>query len=337
MLPTHHTRNGSPLARYTVQSSDVISDSRVNVMEESSQKVLWYKERFLTEDEIVDHIFDNATTTLCWSVHRPKRGWYIRIRCPTFPPGYFIGLIPVPKTSPYHMEAALSFACRTNLPRPFPSFSEVSLVSSPHSSNSSVDTDITLTEHSSAASHSYPPTPPVPALNVRPASPIEDEEPNPNERSRNFKSKAKSPRPKTQVSQFLLTRHAMNPPVPTEQTSFLSRALSYWKSTEEAQSLSFALSPIPAVTPTTGSSSPGPSLLPIDGPGMHCHPHMPPPLVAFHDRTPAFAFRNTTGMLEIDENEARMLGVHVSFWVTVSLTYLAFLEDRDSYLAALSD
>ncbi|KZT24997.1 hypothetical protein NEOLEDRAFT_382544 [Neolentinus lepideus HHB14362 ss-1] len=336
MLPTHHARDSSPLTRYIVQSSDVISDMRVNVMGESSQKVLWYKERFLTDDEIVDHIFDNSTTSLCWSVHRPKRGWYIRIRCPNFPPGYYIGLIPVPKTSPYYTEAALSLSCRTNVPRFLSTLSEASLASAPHSAQSSVDTDITLTEHtvtSSTALHSYPPTPPVPAFNFRPASPTNDEDSESNDHPRRT---LKSARPKTQVSQFLLSRHTMSPPVPVKQTSFLSRALSYWKSSEEAQSFSFSVSPIPAVAPHLVSSTPGPSQHPM-GPGIHCHPHMPPPLVTFHDRTPAFAFRNTTGMLEIDENEARMLGVHVSFWVTIALTYLGFLEDRDSYLAALSD
>ena len=57
-----------------MSSSDVISDMRVNVLEENSEKVLWYKvrdasacfvsvkhlisrkERFLSDDEIVDHL-----------------------------------------------------------------------------------------------------------------------------------------------------------------------------------------------------------------------------------------------------------------------------------------
>ncbi|EPQ55730.1 hypothetical protein GLOTRDRAFT_60477 [Gloeophyllum trabeum ATCC 11539] len=326
MLPTHQGHDGTALSRYTVQSSDVISDMRVNVIEESSQKVMWYKERFLTDDEIVEHIYDNATTTLCWSVHRPKRGWYIRIRCPSFPPGYHIGLTPVPKTSPYHSEAALCFSCRTNVPRSIPALSDLS---SPRSPQSSVDTDITLTEaaaSSSTALHSYPPTPPIPAVSIRPPSPGHEDDPDQPRKS----LKSKAGKPKTQVSQFLLSRHTQSVAQPASQQSFLTRALSLWKTTEDAQSLSFTLSPVPAVTPHP--SAPGPS-----GPGMQCLPHMPPPLVQFHDRTPAFAFRSTTGMLEIDEGEARVLGVQVSFWVTVALTYLGFLEDRDSYLAALSD
>jgi len=57
-----------------MSSSDVISDMRVNVLEENSEKVVWYKvrdtsayfvtvkhlisrkERFLSDDEIVDHL-----------------------------------------------------------------------------------------------------------------------------------------------------------------------------------------------------------------------------------------------------------------------------------------
>ena len=52
---------------------------------------------------------------MLWTVHRPKRGWYLRLRTPAFPPGVFIPLLPLPQTSPHYAEAALSFACRMNL------------------------------------------------------------------------------------------------------------------------------------------------------------------------------------------------------------------------------
>lgn len=39
--------------------------------------------------------------------------------------------------------------------------------------------------------------------------------------------------------------------------------------------------------------------------------------------------RSTTGLLEIDEAEAKLLGVQTSFWIGVALTYLEFLGERD--------
>jgi len=47
--------------------------------------------------------------------------------------------------------------------------------------------------------------------------------------------------------------------------------------------------------------------------------------------------RSVTGLLELDEQAERDLGVAQSFWIAIALTYLDFLEDRESYLAAASD
>ncbi|TRM58297.1 hypothetical protein BD626DRAFT_186768 [Schizophyllum amplum] len=104
------------VSRFTVQSSDVLQNFRVNVCPEQSDKVIWYKERYLTDDEIVENLVYNHTNTICWTVHRPKRGWYIRIRAPSFPPNVFIPLVPVPARSPYHADGAISFKSRTNVP-----------------------------------------------------------------------------------------------------------------------------------------------------------------------------------------------------------------------------
>jgi hypothetical protein len=64
------------------------------------------KERFLEEEEIIEHfvvstytsVFGFLTSTVTmvkhnesqriqWTMHRPRNGWYIRIRSPAFPPG----------------------------------------------------------------------------------------------------------------------------------------------------------------------------------------------------------------------------------------------------------
>jgi hypothetical protein len=71
---------------------------------------------------------------------------------------------------------------------------------------------------------------------------------------------------------------------------------------------------------------------------MQDAPHTPlTPIFVHHDRTPVFAVGSFTGLLEIDPGKDHALGVDRSFWIAVALTYLEFLEDRESYLATLSD
>lgn len=53
------------------------------------------------------------------------------------------------------------------------------------------------------------------------------------------------------------------------------------------------------------------------------------PLLVFHDRTPVLTVHSLTGLIEIDLTEERLLGVETSFWITVALTYLEFLEERE--------
>jgi len=290
------------LRKYVVQSSDVISDMRVNVREEGSEKIVWYKERFLSDDEIVDHVVDNGSSQICWTIHKPKRGWYIRIRGPSFPPGLCIPLTAVPKASPYYTTAGLLFHCRTDVPENSPS-----VVSS---TKSSMESDTTLTDQVSPQTiHSYPPTPTT--SSSTPSSP------------RMPPSKLDGigrigRKRQTRVSPFLLAPHShAHVPQPDQQPSLFGRVFSTLRNHTPSHSLSFTLSPI------------------IPNP-----PHPPPtptPLLTFHDRTPVLTVRSVTGLLELDESAERDLGVAQSFWIAIALTYLDFLEDRESYLAAASD
>jgi len=61
------------------------------------------------------------------------------------------------------------------------------------------------------------------------------------------------------------------------------------------------------------------------------------PLLVFHDQTPLLTMRSLTGLIELNQVEERTLGVDTSFWIAIALTYLEFLEERESYLAATSD
>ncbi|TFK89059.1 hypothetical protein K466DRAFT_652310, partial [Polyporus arcularius HHB13444] len=333
----------SGCARYVVQSSDVLEDMRINVCEEDTGRVVWYKERFLTDDEILEHIVDNATSTLLWTVHRPKRGWYIRVRTPSFPPGVFIPLLPLPQTSPYHSEAALSFACRTSLPSTGSSSSPQDgrpLMLTKHST----DSDVTLTEGAAPREqHSYPPTPPTgPVVVVNPPSPgsvhakLDSVPLSPPRAAR----RASQPLVQSALTHFVLTPHS-TPHVPesTQPTSIFAKLMAVIKNNAPSHSYSFTLSPIPgpaaaAASPTTSSPTLDTHTL-VGQTGVN--PLTPTPLLTFHDRTPVWTARCSSGLIEMDEGQCRVLGVEPAFYVAVALTYLEFLEERESYLVAAYD
>ncbi|KIP06571.1 hypothetical protein PHLGIDRAFT_452655 [Phlebiopsis gigantea 11061_1 CR5-6] len=301
-MATTPAQTPAHLARYIVQSSDVLSDMRLNISEEGSERIIWYKERFLSDDEIVEHVVENATSTLQWSIHRPKRGWYIHIRSPSFPPGVHISLTPLPQSSPYHAEAALSFSCRTNAPPTYPG----TAAGSSALPKTSTDSDDTLT--TDPAPHSYPPTPPTnPAVRVHPPSP------------RSVHARLVSIPPAAPITSFVLTPHSLAH-VPVAQPSLFGRVVAALKNHVPSHSLSFTLSPLPVGSPDTEAPPPTPE-----------------PLLTYHDRTPVWTARTIHGVLELDAHRAQEIGVQTSFHVAVALTYLEFLMDRESFLAATAD
>ncbi|KAI9061832.1 hypothetical protein FKP32DRAFT_1594033 [Trametes sanguinea] len=302
---------------------------RVNVRPEGSETVLWYKERFLSDDEILEHIVDNETSTLLWTIHRPKRGWYIRVRSPSFPPGVFISLLPLPQTSPYYAEAALSFACRTNLP-PSPSFPVLEI----RPSLLTNDSEVTLTNGSRDSVHSYPPTPPAgPAVVIQPPSPrsvhakLDSVSLSPPTQPRRLPSNPRRQTVQSAVTHFVLTPHAHEPPSATQAASLLTRLMSVIKSNAPSHSYSFTLSPIPS------APLPQPSSVDVIGTNMAsgagANPLTPRPLLTFHDRTPVWTARCNSGVIEMDERQVRVLGVEPAFYVAVALTYLEFLQERE--------
>ncbi|KAF9451010.1 hypothetical protein P691DRAFT_809036 [Macrolepiota fuliginosa MF-IS2] len=310
----------SRTTRFVIRTTDVLQDMRVNVYEEGSpDRVVWYKERFLGDNEIIEQVVHNHTSRVFWTIHRPFRGWYIRLRAPTFPPGVFIPLTPVPQGSPYHVDASLSLSSRTN-PTP-----------TPDNKQDITQRSLTLQDDSSqAGTHSYPPTPPPTQLSV-PSVPIKDKG---------------GPDSQSQVTQFILAPSNVLPihQGSSSQQSFLSRALSVLKSHSPAHSNSFTLSRVPLNTPL---SPPPPYALNLPAAdvsrstvALTTSAPVPPgsaqgavplhaPLLTFHDRTPVLTVRSLTGLLEIDTSEECLLGVDTSFWIAVALTYLEFLEERE--------
>ncbi|KAF8153926.1 hypothetical protein B0H34DRAFT_719597 [Crassisporium funariophilum] len=329
--------SNSGTSRYVVQTSDVIQDMRVNVSEEASGKVIWYKERFLGDDEIVENVVHNPTSTICWTIHRPKRGWYIRIRSPSFPPGVFIPLTPVPQKAPYHTDAAMSFSSRTNIPAmPPPGVEE-------ETQFTLQDEDITS---SSASLHSYPPTPttvvqppsPTTASGMGDAGPASAA----HRPKRSLRSQLKQQAPQTEITTFVLSASSNQTVQQAANASFFARALSVLKSHRPTHSNSFTLSrvisPNPLSPPPPYASS-VPLVQETSQVGMAEEQSSPlhTPLLVFHDHTPVLTVRSLTGLIELDKAEERVLGVDTSFWIAMALTYLEFLEERESYLAALSD
>ncbi|KAI0826514.1 hypothetical protein BC628DRAFT_236937 [Trametes gibbosa] len=331
----------SETTRYVVQSSDVLEDMRVNVRLEGSDQVVWYKERFLSENEILEHIVENGTSTLLWTIHRPKRGWYIRVRAPSFPPDVFISLTPIPQTSPYHAEAALSFACRTNLPA---TPSSPPLGRRPSAiTNHSTDSDVTLTDGIRESLHSYPPTPPQgPSIVINPPSP----------RSVHAKLDSVSLSPKlgpkpprrpppptvqSAVTHFVLTPHShAHIPEPVQPVSLLTRLMSAIKNNAPSHSYSFTLSPIPSAPLPAVAAAADPLVSPVipgsaagTGDETSPNPLTPTPLLTFHDRTPVWTAHCNSGLIELDERQVRVLGVEPAFYVAVALTYLEFMQERE--------
>ena len=262
----------------------------------------------------------NPTNTICWTIHRPNRGWYIRIRSPGFPPGFFIPLVPVPQTAQYHTEAALSFSCRTNVPG---ATAQLKTEETAH------DDDGGDFEVSSPTSiHSYPPTPTA----------ISSERSSSSSTSRSSSISQISLRTSlkqvpTQITQFVLVPSSI-PPMQQQPAniSFFTRAFSILKSHQPSHSNSFTLSRLLVLNPLS-SPPPYASSVPLVTPEVASTDNAPlplhPPLLVFHDRTPFLTVRSLTGLIEIDDTEEQLLGVDTSFWIAIVLTYLEFLEERE--------
>jgi hypothetical protein len=118
--------------------------------------------------------------------------------------------------------------------------------------------------------------------------------------------------------------------VAKSHTGLLSRAFAALRNAQPASTYSFTLTTLPSSATSSTTSS-----TPVSNTVHHEHGlHLPrrthtPPLLAFHDHTGAFHVASTTGVIELDTTMAHALGVNPSFWVTVALAYLEYLEDRE--------
>jgi hypothetical protein len=247
-----------------------------------------------------------------WEIHRPLRGWYIRLRAPNFPRGVFVPLLPVPPSSPYHSPASLKFSCRTNAASPPPASASRSPSSSRVPIHSSTDSDATLTDATNgqlSPTHTYPPPPTPPSALVAPPSPGAVHE-------KLDQLAQRRPRTSSVISQFILSPHIHVSATPVSEGLF-SRALRALRNGAPTQTNSFSLSPLPDK----------PTVVPSES--AHHHFQGLAPLLTFHDTTPVFSVGSSTGVFEVHVDEAGKFGVDLGFWIAIALAYGEFVGDRE--------
>ncbi|SPO20646.1 uncharacterized protein UTRI_00122 [Ustilago trichophora] len=127
--PTHARRLDSDLATYgpdllsyIVHTETIgISDLRLQVSQKASSskqplRPVYLRERVLTEhNEIVDNIIDANTGRICWTIHRPTRGWYLYLRSPVLPSGTAISIRPARRDENDPTASPLTFSVNTKV------------------------------------------------------------------------------------------------------------------------------------------------------------------------------------------------------------------------------
>ena len=257
---------------------------------------------------------------MLWEIHRPLRGWYIRLRSPRFPQNGFIPLVPVLPSSPYHLPGSLKFSWRTNVvhpsyPNSLPSIPSPSPRLPGASSHSSTDSDVTLTDAPDgqfSPVHTYPPAPTPPRAVVSP--------PSPNAVHAKLDQLAQA---RVMTSQFILLPHTHAAATAPASEGLFSRALRALKNSAPTHSNSFTLCALPDGPPPTPEAS------------HHHHLHLSrtafglAPLLTFEDTTPVFSVGSSTGVFEIHLDDIEKLGLNLGFWIAVALAYGEFVGDRE--------
>ncbi|CBQ67475.1 conserved hypothetical protein [Sporisorium reilianum SRZ2] len=116
------TANDGGLISYIVHTdSHGISDVRLQVSQEASSskqplRPVYFRERTLTEhNEIVDSIVHADSGRICWTIHRPTRGWYLHLRSPALPQGTAISIRAGAKDQDDPTASPLTFSVNTKV------------------------------------------------------------------------------------------------------------------------------------------------------------------------------------------------------------------------------
>ncbi|KAG8899406.1 hypothetical protein FRB99_006751 [Tulasnella sp. 403] len=295
------------LSRFTLRSSDVIDEHlKVQVVEERSGRVEWTQERSLTESEIIETIKHDPSGRVCWTIHRPVQGWYIRLRSPMLPPGALVPFTPLsvaaqrtqfPSAEP--TDGSFTFSCRT-----------MSLDLSSRYTN--------VRPMNTPSGHSYPPSPrgSISSSSTSSNTLVQDDA----VRTAGTTTDP-PPRPQSQITHFLVTPHEHPTATPEERAQH--RVSGFFSTL--GKKLVGALETKKSFTIRIPAYPPSPTLPPA--------PLLT--LLTFHDTTPALRLGTpTSGTLELDEGIARILGVDRGFYIAIALAFLEFQSDKEGYLAA---
>ncbi|KAF8312347.1 hypothetical protein DL93DRAFT_2229075 [Clavulina sp. PMI_390] len=331
------------ITSYKVHSNDVLDGQlRVTVEEENTGRSVWFSERMLTDNEIIETLKETASQRVRWSIHRPKSGWYIRLRAPLFPPNASVSLLPVEAPEAPAGSGTLSFLCQTriDLTPPPPAYGTPS--ANPAQPRMSQSSD-----------HSYPPSSPsspigsAPYSKPNPSSPLAvnvDVDPAAST------TELLSSTTVASTSSLLPSPVAStNPNPPAAAAPGATGPKTTADPRVRSEVTRFFVKPMPLGTTTQpGAASSRLSFLPaamsMNLMGSLGTPHHSftiqtssgalPPVLTYHDTTPFLSAARSTGTIELDHGVARCLGVEPSWWIAVALAYVEFLEARDGYLAA---
>ena len=242
-----------------------------------------------------------------------------------FPPGSAISLLPA-RTSPGGesvtdiVDSYLRFGCRTLVPSTTsqghaypPSRSSLSSQSTmsvgpPHERLStsnlpeSTDTPMSTDLAHDITTQGDSPTASAPNIRSPPTSVIHSPPPLPEWQITHYILKDGEP-DEGQFAHLHHHHHLRSQPTHAPHTSFLHRAIAPITRLSNSSSNHFYL---------VSETSLNPSI----------------PLIVFTDSTPVLS-AIPSGTLTVDEQEIRVLGVEMTFWIAVSLAYLDYLRDRD--------
>lgn len=118
------TSSGPDTLNYVIHTeTNGVSDLRLQVSHEPSTsfskqplRPVYFRERVLTDqNEIVDNIIDASTGRICWTIHRPTRGWYLYLRSPDLPAGTAISLRAAKRPEYDPLASPLTFSLQTKL------------------------------------------------------------------------------------------------------------------------------------------------------------------------------------------------------------------------------
>ncbi|KAH7325523.1 hypothetical protein B0J17DRAFT_681640 [Rhizoctonia solani] len=306
--------------KFLLSTSDILEGTQKTFIKCSKTgEIKWCKSRTLTLHEVIDEL--HAGSELAYSIHRPTRGWYIRVKSYKKPP-LVIDLVPDPlvDTTQSDADSVLMFA--------LPGVGKGKERESVGSSLADQD------------EYSFPPTPPIRSpprkkrepgskpgsLLSEPSSPTSAthtdplRSPEPPQPPSTLKPRIEQPQP-TATLLFSPTPVPTIPHNPSFSRAFASGLLRVVTNTIfSPPRRSFSLS-------ARSSSGMAPATTPVIESG---HRLALEKVLEYEDTTPVFSVSQMTGVITVLNGGYGDPGLLVA----CSMAYLDFLAEREGYIAA---